>query len=518
MTNMQEKCGAGKEIHTSRNAETKKKNEQNSNTTAGLFQSKLIGPYPTKMAGKEERGFTDEKEREDASRVLDDPEPPKKGIGDKVSAIKKKLKKGRREGWTTLHGAESTPPSSPKTAAAGSLEPQKQTNNAAAGSNKPQKQKNDADSVESLKDIDKAAHPQPKPRMSASSDKPAVTSTPAKSEEGVLTERVLSLDLSGANATTFKNSSDFTDDEEENPFDGSLEKVDTRTARQINRARRNKMRRQRRKAAELELSKTGPDAKRHKTGTESEMETDTEERKRAPPKPRFQPGGDRPSFSEVVTKTDLVCSLVSEDACRALVPADFTYFNGKFMEFLQEKIGFQDMLKYTVKIGSMHDGYIHLCMETQHGVDFLKKWVPHFPAEEGRPRLYFVEPGVVPYEHFKCYVSCPAVELPDGLVTFCKTIRALNPSLIGGTINARIAKKVERKEEKEKGSFLVMMIRVSTNLVPIIHNMGYKLRYHVGHLVLHKKVDPNAPIDEHKETEAMETERSGTSAGHMGST
>ena len=431
--------------------------------------------------------------------------------------------------WSGFH----PPPSPPKIAAAGSSEPQKQMNNAAAGSSEPQKQIitaaagssepqkqiNDADSKESLNKKDTAAIPQPKPRLSASSSKPTGTSTPAKTDEGVLTERVLSLDLSDANATTVKNPSDFTDDEFDNPFDGSLEKVDTRTSRQINKARRNRIRRQRRKVADLELSKAGPEAKRHKTGTESEMDTDmeqTEERKRAPPKPHFQPGSDRPSFSEVVTKTDLVCSLVSEDACRALVPADFTYFNGKFMEFLQAKVGFSDMLKYTVKIGSMHDGYIRLCMETQHGVDFLKKWVPEFPAEEGRPRLYFVEPGVVPYEHFKCYVSCPAVELPDGLVTFCKTIRALNPSLIGGTINARIAKKVERKEEKEKGSFLVMMIRVSTNLVPIIHNLGYKLRYVVGHLVLHKKVDPNAPIDEMKETEAMETERSGSSAGPVG--
>ena len=243
------------------------------------------------------------------------------------------------------------------------------------------------------------------------------------------------------------------------------------------------------------------------------METEAEqsEKKRAPPRPRFEPGSERPSFAEVVTKEDLVCSLVSDDACRALVPADFTYFNGKFTELLLEKAGYGNLLKYSVKIGSMHDGYIRLCMETQHGVEFLKKWVPHIPAEEGRPKFYFVEPGIVPYEHFKCYVSCPAVKLPGGLVAFCKVIREMNPTLIGGTINARIAKEVLRKEEKEKGSFLVMMIRVSTNLVPMIHSLGYKLRYTVGHLVLHKKVDPNAPLDDKKETEAMETERSGPS-------
>ena len=181
------------------------------------------------MADKEEKsGFRDKKEREDASKLLeDDSEPPKKGIGDKVSAIKKRLKKGRREGWTTHSGAESPPPSSPKIAAAGSSEPQKQINNAAAGSSEPQKQINDADSKESLNKKETAAHPQPKPRLSASSDKPTETSTPAKTDEGVLTERVLSLDLSDANATAVKNPSDFTDDEFDNPFEGSLEKVDT---------------------------------------------------------------------------------------------------------------------------------------------------------------------------------------------------------------------------------------------------------------------------------------------------
>ena len=471
-----------------------------------IFQKSYIGQYPSKMSQEKKDGFINQKEREEASRMLDDPEPPKKGIGDKVPELKKKLKK--REEWTTLSGAESTPPSSPKSAAAGYTKPQKQ-NNTNAGYTKPQTTKKDADSKESLN-----KGPQPKPRTSTGSEKPVETSTPAKTAEGVLTEGVLGLELSETNQTILRDSSFFTDDE--NPHDGSLEKVDTRTAKQLNKARRNRERRARRKAGELELSKAGPDAKRHKRTEEdsSGMETEAEqqpERKRAPARPRFEPGSERPSFAEVVTKEDLVCSLVSEDACRALVPADFAYFNGKFTELLLEKAGYGNLLKYSVKIGSMHDGYIRLCMETQSGVEFLKKWVPHIPAEEGRPKFHFVEPGVVPYEHFKCYVSCPAVKSPGGLVAFCKIIRELNPTLIGGTINARIAKEVLRKDEKEKGAFLVMMIRVSTNLVPMIHRLDYKLRYTVGHLVLHKKVDPNAPLDDRKETEAMETERSGPS-------
>ena len=468
-----------------------------------FYKRKVISDSIRKMEEKKVDGFTNQKEREEASKMLDDPEPPKKGIGDKVSELKKKLKK--REEWTTVSGAESTPPSSPKSAAAGYTKPQKQ-NNTNAGYTKPQSTNNDADSKESLK-----KGPQPKPRTSAGSEKPVETSTPAKSAEGVLTEGVLALELSEPNQTILRDSSFFTDDE--NPNDGSLEKVDTRNAKQLNKARRNRERRARRKAAELELSKTGPDAKRQKKtdGDSSETETEQPERKRAPARPRFEPGSERPSFAEVVTKEDLVCSLVSDDACRALVPADFTYFNGKFTELLLEKAGYGNLMKYSVKIGSMHDGYIRLCMETQHGVEFLKNWVPHIPAEEGRPKFQFVEPGVVPYEHFKCYVSCPAVKLPGGLVAFCKVIREMNPTLVGGTINARIAKEVLRKEEKEKGAFLVMMIRVSTNLVPTIHALGYKLRYTVGHLVLHKKVDPNAPLDDKKETEAMETERSGPS-------
>ena len=91
----------------------------------------------------------------------------------------------------------------------------------------------------------------------------------------------------------------------------------------------------------------------------------------------------------------------------------------------------------------------------------------------------------------------------------------MNPSLIGGTINARIAKTVERKDEKDKGPFNVVILSVSRDLVPIIHNMGYRIRYVVGELVLHRRVDPSMEVDDEKETKEMETESS--SAGAMGS-
>ena len=176
---------------------------------------------------------------------------------------------------------------------------------------------------------------------------------------------------------------------------------------------------------------------------------------------RFKPTGERSSFAEVVTREDLVCSLVSEDSTRALTPADFTHFNDVFITSLEENVDYREIIKYSVKIGSMHDGYIRLCMESKTGVDYLRKFVPTFPALEGRPKFYFVEPGVVPYEYYKCFVSNPRLVRKDGMREFCKAIRGMNPSLIGGTINARIAKTVERKEEKDKGPFNVVMIRVS---------------------------------------------------------
>ena len=45
--------------------------------------------------------------------------------------------------------------------------------------------------------------------------------------------------------------------------------------------------------------------------------------------------------------------------------------------------------------------------------------------------------------------------------------------------------------------------------------MGYHIRYVVGELVLHRRVDPSMEVDYEKETKEMETESS--SAGAMGS-
>ena len=52
---------------------------------------------------------------------------------------------------------------------------------------------------------------------------------------------------------------------------------------------------------ELELSKTGPEAKCHKTanGESLDMDTEVEQleiKKWAPPRPHFKSGGERPSF------------------------------------------------------------------------------------------------------------------------------------------------------------------------------------------------------------------------------
>ena len=99
-------------------------------------------------------------------------------------------------------------------------------------------------------------------------------------------------------------------------------------------------------------------------------------------------------------------------------------------------------------------------MESKAGEDYLKKHVPTFPAQEGRPRFCFVEPEVVTLEYFKCFVSNPRLTRSDGMREFCKALRGMNPQLIGSTINARIAKMVKRKEEKDKGPFNVVIIRV----------------------------------------------------------
>ena len=92
------------------------------------------------------------------------------------------------------------------------------------------------------------------------------------------------------------------------------------------------------------------------------------------------------------------------------------------------------------------------------------------------------------------------------MMHFCKALRGMNPDLIGGTINARIAKMVERKEERDKGPFNVVIIRVSRDLVPIIHKKNYKIRYVVGELILHRRVNPTEEMDDESETREMEHE------------
>ena len=60
-----------------------------------------------------------------------------------------------------------------------------------------------------------------------------------------------------------------------------------------------------------------------------------------------------------------------------------------------------------------------------------------------------------------------------------------NLKLLGGTINAWIAKEMERKEMKDKGSCNVMIIWLSS--AQVIHKLGNKLRFMVTLITLHKK-------------------------------
>ena len=456
--------------------------------------------------------FKDEDERAAAMKLLDeDEEPPKKGRGEIISSIKTKLRK--REGWSL--DRDRTPPASPKLQLTAG-KPQ-HTREAADPKGPQQTTSCTADPKGPQDKHTKAADPKGSQLEKKSADSTETQPTTSTPKIDVVEKAVLTLNLSEKDATAGKISSD----EEENPQDGALEKADTRSAKQLGRARRNRARRARRKIEEMELSKSGgPDSKKQRTEKNSKSEssslerTDDESKKRKEARPRFKPSGERPSFAEVVTKEDLVCSLVSDDSTRVLTPADFTHFNDVYITSLEENVDYKDIIKYSVKIGSMHDGYIRLCMESKTGVDYLRKHVPTFPALEGRPKFYFVEPGVVPYEYYKCFVSNPRLVRKDGMREFCRAIRGMNPSLIEGTINARIAKTVERKEEKEKGPFNVVLIRVSRDLVPIIHNMGYRLRYVVGELILHRRVDGNMEVDDEKETREMELESG--SAGTSG--
>ena len=459
--------------------------------------------------GGTKKGFSNNEERKRAARELEDDEPPKKGRGEVISSLQRKLR--RKEGWSLDKNA--TPPSSPKLQlAADPKGPQTEVNT--ADPKGPQSTNTTADPEGPQRET-KKADPKGSPTRRARSADPKgpqpSTSTPKNIE--LVEKAVHTLNLSEKDATAEKISSD----EEGNPCDGELEKVDTRSAKQLGRARRNRARRNRRKAEELELTKSGgPNAKKQRTEernsrseTSSPDRTEDERPKRTDSvRPRFKPSGERQSFAQMVKKEDLVCSLVSDDATRALTPADFTHFNDLFITSLEENIDYKDIVKYSVKVGSMHDGYIRLCMESRVGVEYLKKMVPSFKPLEGRPRFYFVEPGIVPYEYYKCFVSNPRLTRKDGMTHFCRAIRGMNTDLIGGTINARIAKTVERKEEKDKGPFNVVIIRVSRDLVPIIHKKNYKLRYVVGELVLHRRVNPNEEIDDESETREMECESS----------
>ena len=108
-------------------------------------------------------------------------------------------------------------------------------------------------------------------------------------------------------------------------------------------------------------------------------------------KPRLKPSGERQTFARLVKEEDLVCSLVSDDATKVLMPADFKHFNNLFITSLEENIDYKDIYRYSVRVWSMHDSYIWLCMESRVGVEYLRKMVPLFKPLEGRPRYFFMD-------------------------------------------------------------------------------------------------------------------------------
>ena len=288
----------------------------------------------------------DDDERAALQLLDEDEEPPKKGRGEIISNIKSKLRK--REGWSL--DRDSTPPASPRLQL--TADKPRLTKEAADPKGPQQTKSKTADPKGPQVKNTEAADPQgPQSGRSADSkESQPATSTP---KIDTVEKAVLTLNLSEKDATAEK----ITSEEEENPQDGGLEKVDSRSAKQLGRARRNRARRARRKMEDMELSKSGgPDSKKQRTEKNSKSESSSPERtederpRRKEARPRFKPTGERPSFADVVTREDLVCSLVSDDSTKALTPADFTHFNDVFITSLEKNVDYRELVKYSVKI------------------------------------------------------------------------------------------------------------------------------------------------------------------------
>ena len=220
--------------------------ERKGRTKVSLFLSEgTISDRIRKMAeggGGAGRGFKSVEERERAARLLEDDEPPKKGRGEVISSLQKKLRK--KEGWTLDKNA--TPPSSPKLQITADPKGPQEKEGTTADPKGPQEKEGTTADPKGLQETDKKqADPkgslEEKARAADPKGPQPSTSTPKGLE--TVEKAVLTLNLSENNATVARISSG----EESNACDGDLEKVDTRSAKQLGRAQRNKLAKQEQK-------------------------------------------------------------------------------------------------------------------------------------------------------------------------------------------------------------------------------------------------------------------------------
>ena len=135
--------------------------------------------------------------------------------------------------------------------------------------------------------------------------------------------------------------------------------------------------------------------------------------------------------------------------------------------------------------------------------------VTNIKQKEGRPELELLPLGEEPFTVFKIFSSNLSPQLKGGLERFVEVVHGFNPqlNLEGSSIVVRIAKYVENRN-KDKSPFLVLMLRVSRDLVPIIQRCNYMLNYTFGPLVLHVRADPAAPLEsDERATEQMEIDK-----------
>ena len=489
-------------------------------------------------------GQMTEEEKKAADKILDEEDhgPSKPGTGGGTPKVKKKPKtiKQIRESWKTPAGGyqvshksgvsletlknketvvlnETQSKNKGKAAGDSKETPDAEISKVTAASKETQKNKKGSQSVASIETQPSLEMEDVGPEMQLELGS-AASSTP-KSKFVSEIEQMHGLIIGGNNKTVLEASSVLeTPQKEKSKLDGSWEFSKYQNAKAAGKARRQMERRKRaRERAELSASGSAqPDPKKTRDdATASSDNTDVEPEKAKNPRfAQYVPGAKKPSYSSMVQKNDLVCRVISKDRTRSLNDADFGYVSTAYNCYLDRHVAIKDLMKLQCKVAGFHDGQIRLCMVSQAGVDLLKKVVTNMKPKEGRPEMEFLPPGEEPFVVYKVFSSNLSPRLEGGLERFVEVVRGMNPelNLEGSSIVVRIAKYVENRN-KDKSPFLVLMLRVSRDLVPIIQRCNYMLNYTFGPLVLHVRADPAAPLEsDERATEQMELDKARSAA------